>query len=177
MPCSRHSARATLGATGLDDLLSVARRAASADLHHRSLVLSFSASWLDAMCQCRERLLSPQLYDISRPPLRLSCTEREEISRGLVGGESLQAIARRLDRALTDRVGGTSSTVSPAATSCWASRAPSPPARVRGWNGAGKPSWWPAWRRPASIRSSTTACSPSSMAAAVWEPPCVGRSR
>jgi len=33
-----------------------------------------------------------------RSPLRLSLSEREEISRGLAGGESLRSIARRLAR-------------------------------------------------------------------------------
>lgn len=35
----------------------------------------------------------------SRPPLRLSLAEREDISRGLAAGESLRAIAARLGRA------------------------------------------------------------------------------
>ena len=35
----------------------------------------------------------------SRSPLRLSLGEREELSRGLVGGDSLRAIAKRLGRA------------------------------------------------------------------------------
>ena len=34
-----------------------------------------------------------------RSPLRLSLAEREELSRGLVAGDSLRAIARRLRRA------------------------------------------------------------------------------
>src|SRR5450756_401881 len=39
------------------------------------------------------------LRRISRSPLRLSPAEREEISRGLLAGESLRSIARRLGRA------------------------------------------------------------------------------
>jgi IS30 family transposase len=41
----------------------------------------------------------PPLREPVRSALRLSLAEREEISRGLVGGESLRAIARRLRRA------------------------------------------------------------------------------
>jgi transposase, IS30 family len=41
----------------------------------------------------------PPARERSRSRLRLSLTEREEISRGLAGGESLRAIARRLNRA------------------------------------------------------------------------------
>ena len=41
----------------------------------------------------------PPLRESVRPALRLSLGEREEISRGLAGGESLRAIARRLGRA------------------------------------------------------------------------------
>ena len=40
----------------------------------------------------------PQAPEPVRSALRLSLTEREEISRGLAGGESLRAIARRLAR-------------------------------------------------------------------------------
>jgi hypothetical protein len=42
-----------------------------------------------------------------------------------------------------------------------------PPTRA-----SAKRSRWSAWRRPASIRSSPTTCSPPSMTAAVWEPLC-----
>ena len=40
----------------------------------------------------------PVVPEPVRSPLRLSSTEREEISRGLAGGESLRSIARRLGR-------------------------------------------------------------------------------
>ena len=40
----------------------------------------------------------PAVPDPVRSALRLSFTEREEISRGLAGGESLRSIARRLAR-------------------------------------------------------------------------------
>jgi IS30 family transposase len=43
-------------------------------------------------------LRRPPALEPVRSPLRLSLTEREEISRGLAGGESLRSIARRLTR-------------------------------------------------------------------------------
>jgi IS30 family transposase len=45
------------------------------------------------------RLPRPPAREPRRSPLRLSMSEREEISRGLAGGESLRAIGRRLGRA------------------------------------------------------------------------------
>ena len=43
-------------------------------------------------------MLRPAVPERRRSPLRLSLTEREEISRGLAGGESRRSIARRLGR-------------------------------------------------------------------------------
>ena len=43
-------------------------------------------------------MLRPPVRERRRSPLRLSLTEREEISRGLAGGESRRSIARRLGR-------------------------------------------------------------------------------
>ena len=45
------------------------------------------------------RLQRPPKPEPKRSPLRLSLVEREEISRGLAGGESLRSIARGLGRA------------------------------------------------------------------------------
>jgi transposase, IS30 family len=45
------------------------------------------------------RLRQPAPAERRRSPLRLSLTEREEISRGVAGGESFRAIAGRLGRA------------------------------------------------------------------------------
>jgi hypothetical protein len=77
-------------------------------------------------------------------------------------------------RTRADRLGGTSRTVSPAATSCWANRAPSPRApsiaQVRGSNRMAKDSNRSRWRRSATSRSSSTMVSVPSRTAAVWVP-------
>ena len=44
-------------------------------------------------------LRRPPVAEPVRSPLRLSLPEREEISRGLAGGESVRVIGRRLGRA------------------------------------------------------------------------------
>jgi IS30 family transposase len=72
-----------LAATGLPSRLIGAR----IGRHHRT-VLGYLA-----------RLRRPPAREPVRSALRLSPAEREEISRGLAGGETLRAIARRLGRA------------------------------------------------------------------------------
>ena len=77
-------------------------------------------------------------------------------------------------RTRADSVGGTSSTVSPAATSCCASSAPSPEAdsmaHVRGVKSAANSSSRSRWRRSAPTRSSPMTVSVRSSTAAVWDP-------
>ena len=76
------------------------------------------------------------------------------------------------NRTRADNVGGTSRTVSPAGTSCWASRAPSPVApsmaQVRGSNRAANRSSRSRWWRSATRRSSSITVSVPSRTAAVW---------
>jgi IS30 family transposase len=55
--------------------------------HHRTVL------------DCIARLRQPPVVEPTRSALRLSLDEREEISRGLAGGESLRVIGRRLGRA------------------------------------------------------------------------------
>ncbi|HEY9375506.1 MAG TPA: IS30 family transposase [Jiangellaceae bacterium] len=52
-----------------------------------------------AIYRAVKRLKRPPAREPNRSPLRLSTTEREEISRGLAAGESLRVIAGRLARA------------------------------------------------------------------------------
>ena len=52
-----------------------------------------------AIYRAVKRLKRPPTREPNRSPLRLSTTEREEISRGLAAGESLRVIAGRLARA------------------------------------------------------------------------------
>jgi IS30 family transposase len=51
-----------------------------------------------AIYRAVKRLRRPPVPEPNRSPLRLSLTEREEISRGLAAGESLRVIAGRLGR-------------------------------------------------------------------------------
>ena len=86
-----------------------------------------------------------------RSPLRLSLAEREEISRGLAGGESLRSIARRLGRAPSTVSREVAAHGGPAAIGpawltggrcggCAARRPPSSPSAI----GSGR--WWrPSW--------------------------------
>jgi hypothetical protein len=88
-------------------------------------------------------------------------------------GIGLVGAAESRSRTRADNVGGTSSTVSPAATSCWASNTPSPDAasmaHVRGVKLAAKRSSWSRCRQSALTCSSPITVSVRSRTAAVWE--------
>jgi hypothetical protein len=93
---------------------------------------------------------------------------------GLRRGRSCRCNPNRAAAPRAESVAGTSSTVSPAATSCCASNAPSPQAdsmaQVRGMKLAAKWSSRSRWRRSALTRSSPITVSQWSSTAAVWDP-------
>jgi IS30 family transposase len=91
------------GALGLGTRLTDEERARIAELAAMRLPSRLIAKEVGrshrAVWSYVQKLRRPAPVERRRSPLRLSPTEREEISRGLAGGESLRAIAARLGRA------------------------------------------------------------------------------